>query len=297
MTGWDWRDWAGWAGFNDGSVNGGSGNWSAGIWLTARQMARFGHLFLNRGNWAGQQLISASWVDQATSPQVAQNLPRGASSTDLNGPGNYGFNWWTSGVRSDGSRMWPAAPNGTYAAGGLNVNVCFVIPEWNMVIVRQGMSWRGDQIDPVLSTFLGKVGAALGTAPPPTAPPPTDAVTSFTLVNADTDQDLGVLADGAVIDLTTLPTRNLNVRANTSPSPAGSVRFVLDGNAAIENAAPYALASDAGGNYNPWTPTVTSHTLTATPYSGAGATGAAGNSLTVLHRHRQRLQLPHRPEP
>ena len=167
MTGWDWRDWAGWAGFNDGSVNGGSGNWSAGIWLTARQMARFGHLFLNRGNWAGQQLISASWVDQATSPQVAQNLPRGASSTDLNGPGNYGFNWWTSGVRSDGSRMWPAAPNGTYAAGGLNVNVCFVIPEWNMVIVRQGMSWRGDQIDPVLSTFLGKVGAALGTAPPP----------------------------------------------------------------------------------------------------------------------------------
>ena len=276
MTGWDWRDWAGWAGFNDGSVNGGSGNWSAGIWLTARQMARFGHLFLNRGNWAGQQLISASWVDQATSPQVAQNLPRGASSTDLNGPGNYGFNWWTSGVRSDGSRMWPAAPNGTYAAGGLNVNVCFVIPEWNMVIVRQGTSWRGDQIDPVLSTFLGKVGAALGTAPPPT-----DAVTSFTLVNADTDQDLGVLADGAVIDLTTLPTRNLNVRANTSPSPVGSVRFVLDGNAAIENAAPYALAGDAGGNYNPWTPTVTSHILTATPYSGAGATGAAGNSLTV----------------
>ena len=292
MTGWDWRDWAGWAGFNDGSVNGGSGNWSAGIWLTARQMARFGHLFLNRGNWAGQQLISASWVDQATSPQVAQNLPRGASSTDLNGPGNYGFNWWTSGVRSDGSRMWPAAPNGTYAAGGLNVNVCFVIPEWNMVIVRQGMSWRGDQIDPVLSTFLGKVGAALGNG-------------------ASTDGRRHELHAGecGYGSGSRGPGRRGRDRTDDAADPEpqcpsqyvsvarGSVRFVLDGNAAIENAAPYALASDAGGNHNPWTPTVTSHILTITPYSGAGATGAAGNSLTVLHRHRQRLQLPHRPEP
>ncbi|RYU74628.1 hypothetical protein EWM57_20380, partial [Hymenobacter persicinus] len=40
-----------------------------------------------------------------------------------------------------------------------------------------------------------------------------ETVTSFTLVNADTDQDIQTLAPGAVINLSTLPTRNLNIRA------------------------------------------------------------------------------------
>ena len=36
----------------------------------------------------------------------------------------------------DGNRPWPAAPIGTYTALGGFRNYCFVIPEWNMVIVR-----------------------------------------------------------------------------------------------------------------------------------------------------------------
>jgi CubicO group peptidase (beta-lactamase class C family) len=108
------------------------------------------------------------------------------------------------------------------------------------------------------------------------------AVTSLTLVNADSNLDVGPLSSGAVLDLSKLPPR-LNVRANTSPSTVGSVRFALDGNPNFrtESTAPYALAGDTAGDYWPWTPAVGAHSLTATPWTGAGATGAAGTAKTV----------------
>ena len=112
---------------------------------------------------------------------------------------------------------------------------------------------------------------------------PTSSVTSFTLVNADSDLDLGPLTAGQTLNLRTLPTRNLNIRANTNPSAVGSVRFGYDANPnqATESTAPYALAGDTAGNYNAWTPTLGTHTLTATPYSGSGASGTAGTALTA----------------
>jgi len=110
-----------------------------------------------------------------------------------------------------------------------------------------------------------------------------DSVTSFTLINADTDADIGTLNHGDTLNLAALPTSNLNVRANTDPATVGSVRFSLDGNAnyRTENTAPYALEGDSSGNYNPWTPSLGSHTLTATPYSDSGAGGTAGTALTI----------------
>jgi hypothetical protein len=81
-----------------------------------------------------------------------------------------------------------------------------------------------------------------------------------------------------------LPTRNLNIRANTNPGTVGSVRFDLDGvtGYAIENAAPYALAGDSSANYNRWTPSVGSHALTGTPFAGAGASSTSGTAVTLL---------------
>ena len=109
----------------------------------------------------------------------------------------------------------------------------------------------------------------------------TEAVTAFTLINADTDQDIGPLEDGDVLDLSKLP-KNLNVRAGTSPATVGSVSFSLDGSTfRSENVAPYALAGDASGDYWAWTPTPGTHTLTATPYSEKGGGGTVGASLTV----------------
>jgi hypothetical protein len=64
---------------------------------------------------------------------------------------------------------------------------------------------------------------------------------------------------------------------------AGSVRFGIDGNSNFrtESAKPYALAGDTGnGDYAAWTPTVGTHTFTATLYSGSGGTGSVLDTET-----------------
>jgi hypothetical protein len=110
------------------------------------------------------------------------------------------------------------------------------------------------------------------------------SVVTFTLINADTDLPISThdpLTDGSTLNLTSLPTTNLNIRANTSPPTVGSVRFNLNGEITTESVAPYAMKGDVSGNYNPWTPTNGAYTLTATPYTGSGATGTAGTPLTI----------------
>lgn len=110
------------------------------------------------------------------------------------------------------------------------------------------------------------------------------SVISFSLINADTEQEIKILSAGEQLNLASLPTKNINIRANTSPNPVGSVKFILSGTQGrtqTETGAPYALFGDNSANYNPWTPYVGNYTLTATPYTGSGASGTAGNSLTI----------------
>jgi N-acetylneuraminic acid mutarotase len=111
------------------------------------------------------------------------------------------------------------------------------------------------------------------------------SVVSLTLINADTDQPIAAydpLPNGATLNLATLPTRNLNVRANVTGT-VGSVRFALDGNPNFrtENSSPFALAGDSTGNYAAWTPALGQHTLIATPYALANANGSAGTAHQV----------------
>jgi len=153
---WDWGDW----GKVDGIVvNGGAGNKSGAMKISAREAARFGLLFLNRGNWNGRQLLSARWVEEATRVQVPATVPHGFAERAESGPGEYGFNWWVNGLKPDGRRKFPGAPPGTFCGAGHNNNYCFVIPEWNMVIVRLGLD--GSAGDRVWSDFLAKVGEAI----------------------------------------------------------------------------------------------------------------------------------------
>ncbi|MFD1141016.1 putative Ig domain-containing protein [Larkinella insperata] len=117
-----------------------------------------------------------------------------------------------------------------------------------------------------------------------TTPQPQLAVVSYSLINATTDQPIRVLTEGEQINLATLPTRNLNIRANTNPSTVGSVVMRLTGaqtNTRTETGAPYALYGDNNGNYHNWTPRVGSYTLTGTAYSGASGQGTAGTPYTL----------------
>lgn len=159
MTNWDWGDYA----KDDGMVvNGGSGNGNKHVFISARDMARFGHLFLNKGRWNGRQLLREDWVDLATRVHVPANLPWAQPESGIDGRGCYGFNWWANGVTAEGRRRWPGAPEATFAASGHNNNKLFVIPEWSMVIVRLGLDQKDRKItDETLGTFVRKVGEAL----------------------------------------------------------------------------------------------------------------------------------------
>jgi dipeptidyl aminopeptidase/acylaminoacyl peptidase len=137
--------------------------------------------------------------------------------------------------------------------------------------------------------FLVALSAASLLPPPSVSAGQTTSmsVTGLSLINADSDQPIASfdpLSDRAALDLATLPTRNLSIRANTAPTKVGSVQFTLDGQLIkTENTAPYAIAGDrnSGADYRAWTPALGNHTLTVTPYSGRNASGTAGASLTI----------------
>lgn len=100
---------------------------------------------------------------------------------------------------------------------------------------------------------------------------------AYTLVNANTGLDIQALVNGATLTLSTLPTRNLNIRANTNPATVGRVEFALGGAqtwSQTEMVPPYALFGDNGaGDYFAWTPTAGDYTLTATSYTPGGIAG------------------------
>ena len=101
------------------SVSGGT-RWGGGLWISTRDEARFGYLFLRNGRWKDKQLISEQWVKEATTS-------RGPVGPD------YGYLWW---LNTEG-KAWPDAPVTSYAALGAGQNTVWVDPEHEIVIV-----WR-----------------------------------------------------------------------------------------------------------------------------------------------------------
>ncbi|WP_042161042.1 serine hydrolase domain-containing protein [Paenibacillus gorillae] len=83
-----------------------TGGW--GLTLTPRDMALFGQLYLNRGEWDGQPVISQSWVDESTAMNANQ----------------YGYLWW---VREENGVL-------AYSAVGDGGNVICCVPEKELVV-------------------------------------------------------------------------------------------------------------------------------------------------------------------
>lgn len=137
-------------------------NWTGGLVISAGDLARFGHLFLNEGNWASKQLVPALWVREATRVQVPPSIPNALTSSNRKGSGVYGYHWWPNGITPEGNRRWPNAPICTYARSGYNNNYLFVVPVWNMVIVRLGLDGDENLITTAeQDTFLKKIGEAI----------------------------------------------------------------------------------------------------------------------------------------
>lgn len=109
------------------------------------------------------------------------------------------------------------------------------------------------------------------------------SVLEFVLVNADTNTDLFPITDGMLIDVNTLPTNNLNIRAAASDDVT-SVSFQLTGALTknqTENVAPYAVYGDKSGNYNAQVFPLGTYNLNGTAYSGPGGSGSSGTTASV----------------
>ena len=91
----------------------------SGLHITARALARFGLLFLDRGNWRGEKLISVDWIAKATRP--SQGLMK-----------QYGFLWW-----NNTTGIWPGVPSDAYASLGRFDNNMLIVPSLDLIVIRQ----------------------------------------------------------------------------------------------------------------------------------------------------------------
>jgi len=109
------------------------------------------------------------------------------------------------------------------------------------------------------------------------------SVFAFVLVDANTNKDIMSLSDGAIIDLSTLPSQKLTIRAEAT-GDTESVRFSLNGTKYVnktENLVPYALFGDRNGDYVGERFKAGSYILTATPYSKNFSRGQKGTPLRI----------------
>ncbi|CAN7419359.1 beta-lactamase family protein [Acidovorax sp. LjRoot66] len=92
--------------------------------MSARDLARFGLLYLRGGQWGGKQLIPAAWIQQSLQ-----------SYSDRGVDGGYGYMWW---VEVDGRHL-PSVrvPAGTFSAQGVGVHLVVVVPAYDLVVVHR----------------------------------------------------------------------------------------------------------------------------------------------------------------
>ena len=104
-----------------GSIKGGYG-----LHLTPREMAVFGQLYLQGGQWQGQQIIPADYVAASTTAQTLGGYPESL---------RYGYLWWIS-SDSDGRT--------TFFAGGHGGQYIYIVPALGLVVVCTSTTKNAD---------------------------------------------------------------------------------------------------------------------------------------------------------
>ncbi|MFN8335175.1 MAG: serine hydrolase [Cyclobacteriaceae bacterium] len=84
----------------------------------ARDFAKIGRLYLNKGNWNGKQIVSQTWVEESTHPELTEG-----------GVAFYRYQWWLPNNKGD------------YMAEGILGQFVYVNPSKNMIIVRLGKKY------------------------------------------------------------------------------------------------------------------------------------------------------------
>ena len=90
-------------------------------WATTRDWAKFGLLYLHKGNWNGEQIFDESWAKYVSTPTNTSN-------------GQYGAQFWLN-----AGRKFPDAPKDMYYASGYQGQMVAIFPSHDLVIVRMGL--------------------------------------------------------------------------------------------------------------------------------------------------------------
>ena len=123
-----------------------TGGW--GLRVQAETMAKLGQLLLNKGNWNGQQLVSADYVEAACSRLIDGGAKETTPPTD--GNQGYGYQVWQS--------KWP----GSFRADGAMGQYTVVVPQEDLVVVILGMKLYGHE---ELACIWNQLMPGLKTAP------------------------------------------------------------------------------------------------------------------------------------
>jgi CubicO group peptidase (beta-lactamase class C family) len=95
-------------------------------WATTRDWAKFGLLYLHKGNWNGEQLFDPSWAKYVATPTNGSN-------------GKYGAHFWLN-----ASGDFPDVPRDFYRCSGYQGQMVAIFPSQDLVIVRMGLSEEFD---------------------------------------------------------------------------------------------------------------------------------------------------------
>lgn len=98
---------------------------SSYLYASMRDYVRYGLLYLNKGNWVGEQILPESWVDFTTSTAPGSN-------------GQYGAFFW---LNKD--KNYPDVPEDLFSCRGHDGQYIFIIPSKELVVVRTGFSQKG----------------------------------------------------------------------------------------------------------------------------------------------------------
>lgn len=95
----------------------------------ARDFAKLGRLYLNKGNWNGKQLVSKAWVEESTRPDSGPTAEKG-----------YKYQWWLGN-------------NGAFSAQGILGQFIYIFPKKNLVIVRLGEKYGNTDWDKLFESL------------------------------------------------------------------------------------------------------------------------------------------------
>jgi CubicO group peptidase (beta-lactamase class C family) len=96
---------------------------ASGLRLRARDLAKFGSLYVHDGRWRDHQIVPAGWVDKSTRRHIAVRHPVSAY-----GSHGYGYQWWHTCYRT-GFGTFEAS-----VAAGRGQQRIYVLPTLSMVV-------------------------------------------------------------------------------------------------------------------------------------------------------------------